>query len=77
MDGWQTRMSESECSECASGSCRQHPLEPESVESLWAVARDLSERLLRRQQLDPRNELRVAVGLSLSLLDALESAKGW
>jgi hypothetical protein len=75
MDGAAMRVRESECSECATGSGEAHGAEVESVDALLASAKDLSERLLRRQQVDQRSEWRVARALSLSLLDALESTK--
>lgn len=80
MDGSSISGWTGECSECASGCCDRHPpapaSEPESVESLLALVHDLSERLLRRQQVDHRDEWRVARAISLSLLDALESTRG-
>lgn len=47
--------------------------EQESVEDLLVLARDLSQRLLRRQRMDPRGDIRVARALCLSVVDALES----
>jgi hypothetical protein len=75
MNGLAVDLQQSECSECARASRGPDSSELESVESLLAKTRELSERLLRRQQLDNRSEWRMALALSLSLLDAVESAR--
>jgi hypothetical protein len=80
MDGLAMGVRDDECSERATdadrGPEREDEAAPESVEDLLALAKDLSDRLLRRQQLDPRSEWRVARALSLSVVDALEWTKG-